>query len=148
MNEKNQITLLVIITLGLSVAVNLLPYSAVFEGEAVVSDYSAVFYADGTLEETFTYKINVEGKQFLYRFWETRLTLGENPYSHVKLIDIEAPSGTVRYIKEHTGALTIFDEASLNIESSISSLAYRSEAGAYNPSGYEPGEYTVKYTFK
>jgi uncharacterized membrane protein len=148
MNEKNQITLLVIITLGLSIAVNILPYLGVFEGDAVVSDYSAVFYADGTLEETFTYKVNVEGKKFLFRFWETKLLLGDNPYTHVRLIDIEAPSGTIRYIKEHTGTTTLLDEASPNIKSNISNLAYRSEAGAYNPIGYEPGEYTVKYTFK
>ena len=141
MNEKNQITLLVIITLGLSVAVNLLPYLGVFEGDAVVSDYSAVFYADGTLEETFTYKINVEGKKFLFRFWETRLALGDIPYSHVELIDIEAPSGTVRYIKEHTGELTLLDVAMLSTQRDISNQAYRSEVGAYNPLGYEPGEY-------
>lgn len=148
MNEKNQITLLVIITLGLVLAVNLAPYLGVFEGEAVVSDYSAVFYADGTLEETFTYKVNAEGKKFLFRFWETRLSLEENPFSHVKLIDIEAPSGTIRYVKEYSGALTLLDEATQLVKSSISNLAYRSEAGVYNPVGYEPGEYTVKYTFK
>ncbi len=43
------------------------------EGEAVVTQYTAVFHADGKLEETFTYKINAEGKRFLYRYWEAPL---------------------------------------------------------------------------
>ena len=70
MNESNQIRLLLIITLGLALAINVVPPLDTFEGDAVVSDYSAVFYSDGTLEETFTYKVNVEGKRFLFRFWE------------------------------------------------------------------------------
>ena len=69
MNESNQIRLLLVITLGLALVINVAQSLNVFEDEAVVSDYSAVFYSDGTLEETFTYKINVEGKRFLFRFW-------------------------------------------------------------------------------
>ena len=65
MNESNQIRLLLVITLGLALAINVVQPLDAFEGDAVVSDYSAVFYSDGTLEETFTYKINVEGKRFL-----------------------------------------------------------------------------------
>ena len=148
MNERNQITLLIIITLGLSVGVNLLQFSDIGQGEAVVSDYSAVFYADGTLEETFTYRINVPGKKFLFRFWEDPLVASDVSYSHIQPIDIEAPIGTIRYIKENTGALTLLDESSIDNRQHIDIMAYRSEVGAYNPLGFEPGEYTVKYTFK
>ncbi len=148
MNESNQIRLLLIITLGLALAINIAPPLNVFEDEAVVSDYSAVFYSDGTLEETFTYKINVEGKRFLFRFWEDQLSTTPLPGPHIMLVDIEAPIDTIRYVKTYSGQLSTLDDASSNTEMQINSLAYRNEAGAFRPEGYAPGEYTVKYTFK
>ena len=148
MNESNQIRLLLIITLGLALAINIVPPLDTFEGDAVVSDYSAVFYSDGTLEETFTYKINVEGKRFLYRFWEDQLSTSPLPSPHIMLVDIEAPINTIRYVKTYSGQLSTLDDVSTNTELQINSLAYRNEAGAYRPEGYAPGEYTVKYTFK
>ena len=148
MNESNQIRLLLIITLGLALAINIVPPLDTFEGDAVVSDYSAVFYSDGTLEETFTYKINVEGKRFLYRFWEDQLSTSPLPSPHIMLVDIEAPINTIRYVKTYSGQLSTLDDVSTNTELQINSLAYRNEAGAYRPEGFAPGEYTVKYTFK
>ncbi len=147
MNEKNQIGLLLIITLGLALAVNIVPLLYSFEGDAVVSDYSAVFYSDGTLEETFTYKINVEGKRFLFRFWEDRLSMTQIPSAHIMLVDIEAPQGTIRYVKTYTGQLSSFDDSNADIHFQIDQLAYNNEAGAFKPDGYEIGEYTVKYTY-
>ena len=148
MNESNQIRLLLIITLGLALAINIVPPLDTFEGDAVVSDYSAVFYSDGTLEETFTYKINVEGKRFLFRFWEDQLSTSPLPSPHIMLVDIEAPINTIRYVKTYSGQLSTLDDVSTNTELQINSLAYRNEAGAYRPEGFAPGEYTVKYTFK
>ncbi len=147
MNERNQIGLLLIITLGLAFAVNIVPLLYSFEGDAVVSDYSAVFYSDGTLEETFTYKINVEGKRFLFRFWEDRLSMTQIPSAHIMLVDIEAPQGTIRYVKTYTGQLSSFDDSNADIHFQIDQLAYNNEAGAFKPGGYEIGEYTVKYTY-
>lgn len=147
MNERNQIGLLLIITLGLALAVNIVPLLYSFEGDAVVSDYSAVFYSNGTLEETFTYKINVEGKRFLFRFWEDRLSMTQIPSAHIMLVDIEAPQGTIRYVKTYTGQLSSFDDSNADILFQIDQLAYNNEAGAFKPGGYEIGEYTVKYTY-
>ena len=148
MNESNQIRLLLVITLGLALAINVAQPLDAFEGDAVVSDYSAVFYSDGTLEETFTYKINVEGKRFLYRFWEDQLSTSPLMDPHILLVDIEAPANTIRYVKDYAGRFSTLDETSINTELQINSLAYRNEAGAFRPEGYTPGEYTVKYTFK
>jgi len=147
MNERNQIRILLIITLGLALAINIAPSLDSFEGDAVVSDYSAVFYSDGTLEETFTYKINVEGKRFLFRFWEDRLSMTQIPNAHIMLVDIEAPQGTIRYVKTYSGQLSSFDDSNADIHYQIDQLAYNNEAGAFKPDGYEIGEYTVKYTY-
>ena len=148
MNEGNQIRLLLVITLGLALAINVVQPLDAIEGDAVVSDYSAVFYSDGTLEETFTYKINVDGKRFLYRFWEDKLSTSSLMDPHILLVDIEAPANTIRYVKDYAGRFSTLDEASINTEFQIDSLAYINEAGAFRPEGYTPGEYTVKYTFK
>jgi len=148
LNESNQIRLLLVITLGLALAINVAQSLDAFEGDAVVSDYSAVFYSDGTLEETFTYKINVEGKRFLFRFWEDQLSTSPLQNPHILLVDIEAPVNTIRYVKDYAGQFSTLDETSYNTEMQINSLAYRNEAGAFRPEGYTPGEYTVKYTFK
>ena len=148
MNESNQIRLLLVITLGLALAINVAQPLDAFEGDAVVSDYSAVFYSDGTLEETFTYKINVEGKRFLFRFWEDQLSTSPLQNPHILLVDIEAPANTIRYVKDYAGQFSTLDETSYNIEMQINSLAYINEAGAFRPEGYTPGEYMVKYTFK
>ncbi len=142
MNERNQIIILVLLTTGLVLAANFVSID-VFEPDAVVTDYSAVFYSDNTLEETFTYRINVEGKRFLFRYWEDRLVTGFNPKPHIELIDIEAPSGTVRYMRENLGTVTLLDDSTPNIRNYIHSQAYRNEVGAYNPDGYEPGEIRV-----
>jgi len=148
LNESNQIRLLLVITLGLALAINVAQSLDAFEGDAVVSDYSAVFYSDGTLEETFTYKINVEGKRFLFRFWEDQLSTSPLQNPHILLVDIDAPVNTIRYVKDYAGQFSTLDETSYNTEMQINSLAYRNEAGAFRPEGYTPGEYTVKYTFK
>jgi len=147
MNERNQIRILLIITLGLALAINIAPSLEAFEGDAVVSDYSAVFYSDGTLEETFTYKINVEDKRFLFRFWEDRLSTSIIPSAHILLVDIEAPQGTVRYVKDYTGNVMTLEDSTTDTQYQIDRLAYRNEAGAFNPGGYAPGEYVVKYTY-
>jgi len=148
LNESNQIRLLLVITLGLALAINVAQPLDAFEGDAVVSDYSAVFYSDGTLEETFTYKINVEGKRFLFRFWEDQLSISPLQNPHILLVDIDAPVNTIRYVKDYAGQFSTLDETSYNTEMQINSLAYRNEAGAFRPEGYTPGEYMVKYTFK
>jgi uncharacterized membrane protein len=148
LNESNQIRLFLVITLGLALAINVAQPLDAFEGDAVVSDYSAVFYSDGTLEETFTYKINVDGKRFLFRFWEDQLSTSPLQNPHILLVDIEAPANTIRYVKDYAGQFSTLDETSYNTEMQINSLAYRNEAGAFRPEGYTPREYTVKYTFK
>ena len=118
------------------------------EGEAVVTQYTAVFHADGRLEETFTYKINEEGKRFLFRYWEAPLSAMELDYPHIELLDIEVPAGTYWYLMDNRGSLYTSDSIDSFSAETIRQLAYWNEAGAFNPNGYEPGEYTVKLRYQ
>jgi hypothetical protein len=119
-----------------------------FEGEAVVSEYHAVFYGNGILEETFTYKINTEGKRFLFRYWEVPLINDVVDYAHVELLDIDVPAGTYWYMVDVNGFTSAPESIDSNSYSIIMRDAFRNEVGAFNPNTYELGEYTVKYTFK
>jgi hypothetical protein len=68
LSERRQILVLVSVTLIIAFAgTQIASIIMEFEGEAVVSEYHAVFQGNGILEETFTYKINTEGKRFLFR---------------------------------------------------------------------------------
>ncbi len=149
MSERRQILLLVAITLVIAVAAT--QVSNLFgaaEGDAVVTNYTAVFHSDGRLEETFTYKINVADKRFLYRYWEAPLSNKELNYAQVELLNIDVPDGTFWYLMDNTGTLYAANNIDQKSASTISILAYRNEAGAFNPNGYNPGEYTVKYWYK
>ena len=49
---------------------------------------------------------------------------------------------------DYSGQVYTSNDVDFMIISTIRSLAYRNEAGAFNPNGYEPGEYTVKYLYQ
>jgi hypothetical protein len=149
LSERRQILLLVAITLVLAVATtqvsNLFGTS---EGDAVVTNYTAVFHADGRLEETFTYKLNVDGKRFLYRYWQAPLSNKELNYAQVELLNMDVPSGTFWYLMDNTGTVYAANNIDSKSLSTISIMAYRNEAGAFNPNTYAPGLYTVSTTAK
>ena len=149
MSEKRNILALVVITFCIAIASTQIGSFLGFgEGEAVVTQYTAVFRSDGTLEETFTYKVNAEDKRFLYRYWEAPLFTHDVDYPHIELLDVQIPSGTFWYLLDGYGDLYASEEIDPYSESVITTMAYVNEAGAFNPSGFEPGEYTVKYIFK
>lgn len=149
MSERNQILLLVAVTAIIAIAgTQVATMISGSEGEAVVSQYTAKLYADGRLEETFTYKINANDKHFLYRYWEAPLSLDELNYAHIQLLDIDVPAGTYWYVMDHEGTLHTSDTIDIYSYNDIHMLAYWNEAGAYNPNYYAPGEYTVKYYYQ
>ena len=148
MSERNKILTLVAVTFVIALASTQIRSLFDWEGDAEITDYTAVFRADGTLEETFTYKINVEGKQFLYRYWEDDLLNEEVDFPHIELLGIQVPDGSVGYMVDAYGTFYSSEEVDSYTSSFIKDKAYYSEAGAFSASGYEPGEYTVQFIFK
>ncbi|TRO56191.1 DUF2207 domain-containing protein, partial [Candidatus Bathyarchaeota archaeon] len=149
MSERRQMLLLVAITLVIALAATQMEnIIGAAEGEAVVTQYIAVFHADGLLEETFTYKINAEGKRFLYRYWEAPLANKDLGYAQIQLLDIDVPDGTYWYLMDNTGSIYASNGIDSGSLSTISIYAYWNEAGAFNPYSYDLGEYTVKYWYK
>ena len=149
MSEKRQILLLVAITLVIAfVGTQVENLIGVAEGDAVVTQYTAVFHADGILEETFTYKLNVGDKKFLYRYWEAPLSTDDLGYAQIQLLDIDVPDNTYWYIVDNTGRVHTLNSIDSGSLSTIRIYAYWNEAGAFNPNEYSPGKYTVKYWYK
>ncbi|HRU81905.1 MAG TPA: DUF2207 domain-containing protein, partial [Candidatus Methanomethylicus sp.] len=151
MAETRQIAALLVMTLTIGALGVFFVYAtpSLFEGNVVVDSYRATLYGNGTLVEEFTYAISASGQyRMLYRSWDAPLTLGPLARSHVELVSIECPAGTVPYIKDNTGTVTVLSsESSSSIISSIRSMAELNEAGCYAPSYFEAGRYAVKYIF-
>ncbi|GAH61967.1 unnamed protein product, partial [marine sediment metagenome] len=69
---------------------------------------------------------------------------------YVEVVDIAAADTGFWYFKDSFGTVYV-DEAypgSSRKKGEIGDLAYRNEAGSYNPNYYSPGTYTTRYTFK
>lgn len=129
-----------------------LPSGSVVAGKDVyVDDYSADLYLNGTLKESFVYKIDAAGKyRMLYRSWTTLPVFLENPgRSYVEPMRIIPPEGTIPYIKDQSGRVTIpsENEASQTAVSDIGSLAESNEVGCYRPQRFDTGIYQIDYLF-
>lgn len=120
--------------------------------DVYVDDYRADLYLNGTLKESFLYRIKADGKyRMLYRTWTTlpvSLESLDRPY--VDPLEIIPPSGTIPYVKDWNGRVAIAseDEASQEQASSIEDLAELNEAGCYNPQRFGSGSYRIGYTFR
>lgn len=129
-----------------------LPSGDVVAGKDVyVDDYSADLYLNGTLKESFIYKIDAAGKyRMLYRSWTTLpVSLQNSGSPYVEPLKIIPPEGTVPYIKDQSGRVTIpsENEAAQTAESDIDSLAEPNEVGCYKPQRFDPGSYQIDYLF-
>ncbi|HSD58080.1 MAG TPA: DUF2207 domain-containing protein, partial [Methanotrichaceae archaeon] len=130
-----------------------LPAGSVIAGKDVyVDDYSADLYLNGTLKESFIYNIDAAGKyRMLYRSWTTLPVSLQNlnrPY--VEPLEIIPPAGTIPYIKDQSGRVTVTteDEASQAALTDINSLAELNEAGCYRPQRFDSGSYQIDYLFR
>jgi uncharacterized membrane protein len=149
LSERRQIRILVIISALIALAGSqIAPLLGAAEGEAVVTQYTAVFHANGRLEETFTYKINEDGKRFLFRYWEAPLSNKDLGFAQIQLLDIDVPEGTFWYLVDNQGDLYTSDNIDSSSSNTIRAYAYWNEAGAFYPFGYSPSEYTVKFWYK
>ncbi len=153
MSELRQVVFLFSVTMiiGLS-AFALIGYvpGAIMQGEAVVEEYTATFYPDGTLQEEYTYKLSSNRFRYLFRVWDAPLTANMLETPHIRILEIEPPAGAVGYFKDYTGDVLLIDPNGTNgkLQESIRLLAETNEVGAYNPGYYDASSYRVSYLFE
>ncbi len=151
LSEKQQVFLLLGITLAIGVlafaGANALP--GLFEGDLVVQEYDAVFSADGTLVEEYTYDVRQSGEyRMLFRYWAVPLTFEPLSRPYVAFGSIDVPEGTIGYVKNYNGEVRIGDGTASPAEiATIRDLAFESEVGAYDPGYFPAGAYTSTYRF-
>ena len=117
-------------------------------GDVYVEDYRADLYLNGTLEESFLYKIRKSGQyRMLYRNWKVPVTQEYINRSHVELLAIDPPSGTIPYIKDWKNNVKILNEDAY-AASDIQSLAMQNEVGCYKQNRFSAGTYEINYIFK
>ena len=150
MGETRQLAWLVGISLALGiiglVIVTLAP--PLFEGNLVVDRYEASLQDNGILTESYTYDVKSSGEyRMLYRSWEAPLTLKGSTVPNVQFVALQAPQGTIGYIKDNRGDVTIPGASgTIPAQYAIGSLAERNEAGIYKASYFDAGAYTAGYS--
>ena len=149
--ERQQILTLLAVTLvvGVLAVVGATALPALFSGDLDVQDYDAVFYANGTLIERYTYDVRSAGEyRMLFRYWDAPLTFEGIDRSHIEFLGMTTPPGTIGYTKDDRGQVQIAagNPTSSDI-STIRSLALDNEVGLYNPGYFAPGTYTVEYRY-
>ena len=148
MAETKQITILVLITLLIgSTTLLLLPKGPViFEGDLVVDNYEVTFLSDGTLTERYTFDVKNSGQyRMLFRYWDDVLSFEKVGRPYIEFVGVEYPTGTIGYAKDYVGNVRVYGNESY--EYTIDSLAYTNEVGAYNPSYYNKGKYTIEIKY-
>ncbi|HIH87896.1 TPA: DUF2207 domain-containing protein, partial [Candidatus Bathyarchaeota archaeon] len=137
MSETRQITIIVV--LGIALAIVGAAVATTFSGfglsgPAVVSSYEAHLYPDGGLVEGFTYTFT-EGDTYrmLYRSWEVPVSLENLDTPFIQPVSISAPLGSVAYVKDRWGDVTIATAGSDTwfVKTMIDDLAEYNEAGCY-----------------
>jgi uncharacterized membrane protein len=152
MGEQKQILQLSVIVLfiGLVGVVGLYFYRSTSQNIDVVESYVATLYPDGKFDETFNYKLSSRDTAMLYRNWDDTLSL--KPLSgtgYIIPLSINPPPGTVAYVKDINGVVTVMSgSADAYARSEIARLAYDNEAGCYGAQDFQPGAYTISYSFK
>lgn len=113
-------------------------------------DYMASYSWDGKLEETFFYRVTSSDKfTMLSRNFDGPLVTKSISNPHIEFLNIYVPDGTVPYIKDNMGTVSLLNGmVDTNVVSKIKSLSYENEVGIYKASGFEPGIYTVVYNFR
>ncbi len=120
---------------------------SLFIPDLMAGSYDASFSWDGTLQESYQYKVSTDSQyRSLNRKFDSSVYLDEHSGPYVRFISIQPPDGTVGYLKDANGHVTLQggDAYTLSI---ISDRAGRNEAGAYNPEYYQSGTYQVSYTW-
>lgn len=113
-----------------------------YGGNLHVADYEVYVSPNGTLSETYTYRVKGgDTYRMLYRFWDAPLTHQEEldePY--IEVTNITCPY--TPYIKDYAGKVY-----ASHSQFFIQSAAFRNEVGCFNSAYFSPGDYTVRYDY-
>lgn len=151
MSETRSLLFLVVlaIILGAVAVILSLAIPALMEGDLVVDRYQATLQEDGSFKETYTYEVKSSGKyRMLYRYWQDPLSSQPLDTPHIQIIDMEKPEGTVGYLKDRSGEVTLYSEDNPEYIRFVRDRAERNEVGIYNPGYFPAGKYTVSYTYR
>jgi uncharacterized membrane protein len=150
LSEYKLISILVIVTLIIgALGIIAVPFISTKDRSGDYIEYSAILRRDGTLDEVYKYHLtgNVRTRM-LYRFWEMPLSLNELTRPQIKLIEVVPPDGTIAYVKDYQGVVTLLNDAPKGYEGYIDDLVFDNEAGCYNPNYFSPGDYEIIFKFK
>lgn len=119
-------------------------------GDIYVDSYRADIFLNGTLSEQSVYRIGTFGKyRMLYRnIRNMPLSIQRLDYPYVELKMVDPPDGSVPYLKDSSGNLTILSQDGRGYARSIGPLAERNEAGCFMPQMFAAGMYRVDYNFR
>jgi len=148
MGEVKQLSIVLLLTISIGVVglalSQYVPTALFMSGDVVVEEYHATLYLNGTLVEDYLYDVKESNKyRMLYRIWDAPVSLKSIDYPYIEVLGIEAPEGSVGYIKDYLGVVW----ASSYLRE-IQALAEFDEVGCFNPSKFEAGKYRVRYVFR
>ena len=151
MVEQKQILTLLVVTFIIGVAgiAGVYLYRSLGQSSDVVETYTATLHPNGQLDETYVYKLTSKDTAMLYRNWDDPLSFGPVVgQGYIAPLSIDAPAGTIAYIKDHYGQVTVMSASADDYAiSEIARLAYSNEAGCYGAQDFPPGTYTISYVF-
>ena len=144
--EKTTATLLLAVFM---ISVFTVTHSFAEDDDVYIDEYRATIYPNGTLVEEYTYEIMVKEYRMLYRVWTAPLSMDSLNQPYIEFLEIEAPPGAIGYYKDYTGQVSVNEphKDDWTLINTIDSLAYSNEVGIFKADYFDPGRYTVKYTF-
>lgn len=150
MGETRELLILVVLAFILGAAAILISVGipALIEGDLVITRYQATLQDDGTFTEVYTYKVKSGGQyRMLYRYWDDPLSSRPQNSPYIEFVGMEAPPGTVGYMKDASGAVILARGNNPEYSAFIRSMAEPSEVGIYTPEYFPEGTYTVSYRY-
>lgn len=148
-DENKDLTLLLLITAGIAICGFFLFSFAqtIFIPDLKVNSYDVSFSWDGTLQESYLYNVHISDYyRSLNRKFESPVYSTIRSDSYIRFISVAPPSGTIGYVKEADGTVTLTGE-NTGARSIITDRAGRNEAGAFNPGYFRSGTYLISYTW-
>ena len=153
MTETKQIAILVISTLLLGIcSIVVIRYAPTFfEDDITVGNYTAKYYADGTLLEEYVYDVKTSGKyRMLFRSWEAPLSTKKLNIPYIEFLDVSTFGNAVPYLKDYYGSVWLPEPYAKNLEifNMVKSLAENNEVGILNINRFDAGRLKVNYKFR
>ena len=126
MDEKRQIAILVAVAMGIGLGACLLAFSlpGLLEGDLVIESYSADLSWNGVFIEDYVYEVKTPSQyRMLFRFWNDPLSTGQLSTPYIEFITLDHPPGTIGYIKEYDGNVTLYGSLSLADRAFVQEIA-------------------------